>query len=134
MTARAFPNSHESRLGLFWFLATDRNPSRLVSLSRPISEVSEFAGIQRLNTSHLEVWPDIQRVDQSLKGYDFDFFPRGHVEFAPGQERWLLFLDQKLKRGAFIAHIVISWNIPRDRLMARWCHEYRSIACVGPPI
>jgi hypothetical protein len=134
MAAPTFCNPYEPRVGLFWFLAKDRNASRFVTLSRPASETSEQAGVRRLFKTHREVWPDIQRLDQRLEEYDFDFFPRGHVEFSRVQERWFLFLDQKLLRGAFVAHVVIEWNIPRDRLAARWRGDYRSVACVGPPM
>jgi hypothetical protein len=69
--------SNEPRLGLFWFIAKDRGPSRFASLSRPFSGVSEVAGFKTLDEGHVDIWPTVQRLDQSLADYEYDYFPRG---------------------------------------------------------
>ena len=82
------------RLGLFWFIAKDRNHSRFASISRPFSRVAEVAGFKTLDEGHVDVWPTLQRLDQSLADYDYDYFPRGRVNWrreddsmAPGPRR-----------------------------------------------
>ena len=87
--------SNEPRLGLFWFIAKDRSPSRFASLSRPFSGVSEVAGFKTLDEGHVDIWPTVQRLDQILMDYDYDYFPRGRVNWRKEDDRWLLVLDPK---------------------------------------
>ena len=125
--------SNEPRLGLFWFIAKDRGPSRFASISRPFSGVAEVAGFKTLDEGHVDVWPTLQRLDQTLADYDYDYFPRGRVNWRKEDDRWLLVLDPKLNRGTFIAYIVLAWKIPRTRLLVLTDAHYRSLARVGAP-
>jgi hypothetical protein len=125
--------SNEPRLGLFWFIAQDRNTSRLASCSRPFSRVSEVAGFKTLEEGHVDIWPAVQRLDQTLMDYDYDYFPRGRVNWRREDDRWLLVLDPKLNRAPFITHVVTAWKIPRNRLLVLTDAHYRSMARVGPP-
>jgi hypothetical protein len=125
--------SNEPRLGLFWFIAEHRRPSRSASLSRAFSQVTEVAGFKTLDEGHVDVWPTVQRLDQTLLDYDYDHFPRGRVNWRKSDDRWLLVLDPKLNRAPFIAHIVFGWKIPRSRLLTLTDIHYRSFARVGPP-
>ena len=125
--------SNEPRVGLFWFIAKERGPSRFCSLSRPFSGVSEVAGFKTLDKGHVDIWPTVQRLDQSLADYEYDYFPRGRVNWRKEDDRWLLVLDPKLNRSPFITYIVVAWKIPRKRLLVLTDAHYRSMARVGPP-
>jgi hypothetical protein len=125
--------SHKPRLGLFWFIAKDRNASRFAALSRPLVEVPEIGDFQKLNESHADAWSEVQRLDSGLKHYEFDFFARGRVDFFRPGRRWLLLIDSKLQRGTFVAHIVLQWGIPPGHLTVKIAREYQSTACIGPP-
>jgi hypothetical protein len=50
--------SKQPRLGLFWFIAKDRNASRFAAFSRPLVEVPEIGDFQKLNESHADAWPE----------------------------------------------------------------------------
>ena len=97
-------------MGLFWFIAKDRNPSRFVSISRPFSEVAEVAGFKTLDEGHVDVRPTVQRLDHTLADYDYDYFPRGRMNWRKEDDRRLLVFDSKLNRGTFIAYIVRAWE------------------------
>ena len=133
METKPVLQSNEPRVGLFWFIAQDREPSRFASCSRPFSQVSEVAGFKTINEGHVDVWQTLQRLDQSLADCDYDYFPRGRVNWRKKDDRWLLVLDPKLKRAPFITHIVTTWKIPRNRLLVLTDAHYRSTARVGPP-
>jgi hypothetical protein len=125
--------ANEPRLGLFWFTAQDHNPSRFASFSRPFSRVCEIGGFKTLDEGHVDVWPTLQRLDQTLLPHEYEYFPRGRVNWRKEDDRWLLVLDPKLNRSPFITHIVTTWRIPRNRLLVLPDAHYRSIARVGPP-
>ena len=120
-------------MGLFWFIAKDRSPSHFASLSRPFSRVAEVAGFKTLDEGHADVWPTLQRLDRNLVDHDYDYFPRGRVNWRKEDDRWLLVLDPKLNRETFIAYIVLAWKIPRNRLLVLTDAHYRSLARVGAP-
>jgi hypothetical protein len=130
---KSAPPSKEPRIGLFWFIAEDRRPSRFASASRPFSEVSEIGGFKTLDEGHVDVWPTLQRHDQTLADYEYDYFPRGRVNWRKEDERWLLVLDPKLNHSPFITFIVHSWKIPRRRLLVLTDSHYRSLARIGHP-
>jgi hypothetical protein len=127
------PVPPEPRLGLFWFIAKDRTSSRFASLSRPFCEVSEIGGFKTLDEGHVDVWPRLQRVDQTLLPYEYEYFPRGRVNWRKEDDRWLLVLDPKLNHSPFITYIVIAWKLPLKRLLVLPDAHYRSISRVGPP-
>jgi hypothetical protein len=122
-----------SRIGLFWFIAKDRNPARFAGVSRPWSSVPTVAGKKSLDQDHADVWPIVQKLDQKLQQYPGDYFPRGRLIWSEDDNRWQLFVDQKLKRGAYVAHIAIAWKTPLKRLVVNVDSQYRSSACVGFP-
>jgi hypothetical protein len=121
------------RIGHFWFIAKDRNPSRFVGVSRPLSSIVAKDGVKRLAQDHAALWPILQQMDEKLRPYDYAYFPRGHVEWREDEARYVYLLDAKLNRGAFVAPIVLDWKTPRQRLAIYSILQYRSIACVGPP-
>jgi hypothetical protein len=102
-------------------------------LTRPFSGVAEVAGFKTLDEGHVDVWPTLQRHDHTLVDYEYDYFPRGRVNWRKGDDRWLLVLDAKLNRAPFIACIVLAWKIPRNRLLVLTDAHYRSLARVGAP-
>jgi hypothetical protein len=53
------------------------------------------------------------------------------VNWRKEDDRWILVLDPKLNRETFIAHIVLAWKIPRNRLLVLTDAHYRSLARVG---
>ena len=123
MTARA-ADTNEPRIGLFWFIATDRRTSRFAALSRPFSEVREIGGFKTLDEGHVDVWKTLQRRHRALFDYEYEYFPRGRVNWRREDDRWLLVLDPKLNRDPFIDHIAGAWNLPRNWLLV----------LTGPPI
>jgi hypothetical protein len=124
---------NEARIGLFWFIAEDRKASRFASISRPFSEVSEIGGFKTLDEGHVDVWPTLQRLDQTLVDDEYDYFPRGRVNWRKEDDRWLLVLDPKLNHSPFITYIVLSWTLPRSRLLVLTDAHYRSLARIGHP-
>jgi hypothetical protein len=121
------------RIGLFWFIAKDRNLARFAEVSRPWSSVPTVAGKKALDQEHADVWSIVQKLDHKLQRYPGDYFPRGRLIWLEDRDRWELMVDQKLNRGAFVAHIAIAWKTPLRRLVVNVDSEYRSLACVGVP-
>lgn len=121
------------RIGLFWFIAKDRNPARFAGVSRPWSSVPTVAGKKALDQEHADVWSIVQKLDHKLQRYPGDYFPRGRLIWLEDGDRWQLLVDQKLNRGAYVAHIAIAWKTPLRRLVVNVDSEYRSFACVGFP-
>jgi hypothetical protein len=124
--------SSESRLGLFWFVATDRKASRFASLSRSFNEVAEIGGFKTLDEGHVDVWLKLKRLHQALVPYEYEHFPRGRVNWRKEDDKWILLLDPKLNSDPFIAHVTNTWSLPRNRLLVLTDAHYRSVAHVGP--
>lgn len=70
-----------------------------------------------LDDGHVDIWPTIQRLDQILMDYDYDYFPRSRVNWRKEDDRSLLVFDPKLNRSPFITCISLAWKIPRNRLL-----------------
>jgi hypothetical protein len=90
------------RIGVFWFIAKDRNPARFAGVSRPWSSVPTIAGKKVLDQDHADVWPIVQKLGHKLQPYPDDYFPRGRLTWLEDGDRWQLFVDQKLKRGCTV--------------------------------
>jgi hypothetical protein len=76
----------EPRLGLFWFIANDRKASRFASFSRPFKAVAEIGGFKTIEEGHVNIWPALQRDDPGLEGYEYDYFPRGRVNWRAARQ------------------------------------------------
>jgi hypothetical protein len=101
-----------SRIGLFWFVAKDRNPARFAGVSRPWSSLPTVAGKKVLVQDHADVWPIVRKLDHWLQRYPDDYFPRGRLIWLEDGDRWQLLVDQKLNRGAYVAHVALAWKTP----------------------
>src|SRR4051794_23490003 len=100
------------KTGVFWFVATDPSaPSRMVSVLSPFN--IDFAGRDLVASphDHAVVWPRVQSLDPSLKNHDFEYFPRGRLEFSGPTRRWIVTIDSKLNRVAFIAYLSATWEL-----------------------
>jgi hypothetical protein len=127
------PKSNKPRVGVFLFIAKNRNPSRFACFTSKLEIIPEFKGIKAIPQTHAQAWLEIQRIDQSLSSYAYDYFPRGRLEFFVPGRRWLLFLDPELNRGAFVAYLVVKWQLNSGHLTVKTDTAYASKACVGSP-
>lgn len=101
---------------------------------RGLSVAFRKSRASKLSTKDTSTYgPTIQRFDPILVDYEYDYFPRGRVNWRKEDDRWLLVLDPKLNRSPFITHIVLAWNLPRSRLLVLTDAHYRSLARVGLP-
>jgi hypothetical protein len=66
------------------------------------------AGKKALDQDHADFWPIVQKLDHKLQRYPGDYFPRGRLIWLEDGDRWQLFVDQKLKRGACVVHIAFA--------------------------
>src|SRR6201993_2310157 len=123
------------KLGLFWFIGTSkRRPSRLVSFLQDFDAVPEVDHVRAVRCDPAEAWREIQRCDPQLAPYGFDYFPHGRLEFfAPGR-RWMLYVDAKLNRGAFIAYLVDKWRLDAGHLTVQLDRAYFSTPAIAPPL
>lgn len=121
------------KVGLFWFIAKDRNPARFAGVSRPWSSVLTAKGRKALDRGHADAWSLVQKLDHKLQRYPGDYFPHGRLVWLEDGDRWQLLVDRKLNRGVYIAHIAMTWKPPLGRLVVNVDPNYRSLACVGFP-
>jgi hypothetical protein len=121
------------RIGVFWFVATDTSLSRLVSLTWPFNIDAEGADLRTVPYDHMRAWPEVQRLDQSLVGFEYDHFPRGRLEFFPPGRRWLLGIDAKLDRSSFTINLIVYWRLPPGHLTITVDPAYTSAVSVPDP-
>ena len=62
----------------------------------------KWQALRPLDEGHVDVWPTVQRLDQSVVDYEYDYFPRGRVNWRKEDDQWLLVLDPKLN------HVLLS--------------------------
>lgn len=87
----------EPRLGLFWFIPSN-GKYRFASKSLPLSEVEAVSGIKTLEDGHPSVWKEVVRLDRSLRHYEYEFFPRGRVNWIEDDNRFLIVADSLILR------------------------------------
>lgn len=121
------------RVGIFWFCAEGRKPARLVGISRSWSGTPVIRGTKKLDLDHENGWTYVQRLNPALAPFGFDHFPRGRLEWQEHSDQWRLYVDQKLKRGAFVVTVLRAWKPPRAHLVVVPETQYRSVANIGIP-
>jgi hypothetical protein len=75
-----------SRIGVFWFIAKDRNPARFAGVSRPWS-LPTVACKKVLDQDHADVLPFVQKLDHRLQRHPDDYFPRGRLIWLEDGDR-----------------------------------------------
>jgi hypothetical protein len=116
------------RLGLFWFVAKDRNWSRLAGCE-PSPRCTQPGRVP----DAAEPRARVRRAISSSTDRAVDYFPRGRLEYCDGRHIWLLSLDRKPNRGAFSAEVVLAWHPAPRNAAERVDPDFKSVACVRPP-
>lgn len=105
-------SSPQPRLGVFWFIPwKDRH--RFAAKSLPHDQVANIGGIKTFPESHEEVWSEIARIDGHLGSFEYEYFPRGRVNWIEERDQFLLLADRQILR--LDLHLVV---IERFRLDA----------------
>lgn len=121
------------KVGVFWFVAPNGSASRLISVLSPFDINAVGLDFAKAPHDHEASWPEVRDSSPELAGYDFDYFPRGRLDyFAPGR-RWIFSVDPKLKRNTFIACLVSNWCLPPGHVTVKGEDAYASRASVGEP-
>lgn len=121
------------RLGIFWFWGDGRKRSNFVGISRPWAGTAVIAGARKLDIGHQDGWAHAQRLSPALASFEFDYFPRGRLEWQQPTDQWRLYVDQKLLRGAFVTTVLLNWKPPKAQLVVLNDSQYRSRANIGLP-
>ncbi|MDI1262775.1 MAG: hypothetical protein PS018_05920 [bacterium] len=82
----------------------------------------------------MAAWRLAQGLYPKLQPHAFDFFPRGCVRHCAVRQLWIVELDPKLARGAFVAHLVMNWPLAPTRIAVLADRSCASEARVGPPV
>lgn len=133
MRSTVLDPSDMPRLGLFWFVRDRTGEAQFISLSRPWDEVAMEGGFRTLNEGHYQVWRDITRNHAHLRGYEYEEFPRGRVNWVEEGDRWLLLVDPVLMHPAFCSAVIDEFRLPREKLTLLTDSHYRSSERVNPP-
>ncbi len=116
----------EPRIGLFWGIPREAQTLRLVGLSRPASQVVVVAGFKTLDEGHVDIWPTVVRRWPELQTYQYEYFPRGRVNWREEDEVFLLLLDRKLMTDTFLGLLTSRWSLPVARTLITSDPHYRS--------
>jgi hypothetical protein len=121
------------KIGLFWFVATNRHSCWLASLRSPI-DIEGFRSALRCSPyDHKSAWTVVLQLNPSLAAYSFDHFPRGRLEYYPPARRWIFSVDQKLNRRSFVSYMAINWKLPPGHVTVKTELAYASLASVREP-
>lgn len=120
------------KLAVFWFVSSEENRSRLVSLRWPF-DINNARALQCIPYGHEPAWADVQRADTTLSGHPFDFFPRGRLEYFPPTRRWIFSVDPLLEAGCFIKYLVNNWELPMGHVTVEVEPSYCSSMPVQRP-
>lgn len=85
-------SSFEPRIGLFWFIPSGSS-FRFAGKSRPLVRVATIGGMKTLSDGHPEVWKALIKRDLSLGTYQYEFFPRGRVNWIEEGNQFLVLGD-----------------------------------------
>src|SRR4051794_18591386 len=106
------------RLGIFWFCGDGRKQSQLVGISCSWSTIPAVADRSaKVPLSHEEGWLHVQSLCPQLSAISFDHFSRGRLVWHGASDQWRLYVDQKLRRGAFTVEILYKWSPPKAQLV-----------------
>lgn len=112
------------RLGLFWFVGTS-DDYRFVGLSKDAEDVPTIGGFKTLDEGHVDVWEDVVRKTPELSRYGYEFFPRGRVNWAADDDRYILLADRRILALRLHLEVVDVWHLPKDRLLVLSDPHYR---------
>lgn len=75
--------THEPKVGIFWFLGTE-----LIEFSTPARDQPQVQGFVDSPFDHADKWQEIQKVFPQLRNKDYTFLPRGRVIYAGPRKRF----------------------------------------------
>lgn len=128
----------EPHLGIFWFagpLASGRDEvasPQLIASSTPASKVPLIGGFKTTDPGHVDIWPSLQRKHGFLRGYPYEFFPRGRVNYLADTDRYLVLLDPELLRPPFVQLVEERFFLPPSRDVMTDSHYRTRVRCGVP--
>lgn len=111
-------------LGLFWFVGPIEQ-AELVGLSRDEGDVPTIGGFRTLVEGHVDIWRGIVRTRPELASYEYEFFPRGRVNWSSDDDRYILLADRKILDAGLHLQVVAEWHLPPDRVEVLSDPHYR---------
>ena len=116
---KATPGPH---LGLFWALPSTNDGWDVIAFRRPFAEVAEIGGFRTLEDGHVDLWRRIAPDHFA----DYEDFPRGRVNWREADGKFLLLLDQTLRRREWIRRVVDRLGLPPAETLVMIDAHYRS--------
>lgn len=132
-------NDNSPKLGIFWFVGpvSTSEPSiiaapRLLAVATPADQVPLVGGFRTTDPGHVDVWPSLRRQHAFLRGYPYEFFPRGRVNYLGEADQFLVLLDPTIAGAEFLQFIDREFCLPASRLVLTDSHYRTTVRCGAP--
>lgn len=96
---------HESKVGAFYIIG-----GKIASNDVPVRDGESYGDFVNYS-SHWDLWKAIQRVHPELRKYDYADFPRGRIVYNKKENKYIMYLDPKLKKTEYINLIKSRYNL-----------------------
>jgi hypothetical protein len=98
------------KIGIFWIIEGE-----IVEFHVDAATVKPYMGFRDSPLTHLETWPQVQKMWKVTRGRDYETFPRGRV-IGVGPDRFRLFLSPiDAKNKVQVRQIMSVFNLPFDK-------------------
>ncbi|WP_259673934.1 MBL fold metallo-hydrolase [Rhizobium sp. NZLR10] len=106
------------RLGIIWFVPTTGKGYRFTSLANDCERVSVIGGFKTVDEGHVDTWSKVVAADRRLSRYDYEYFPRGRVNWRQEDNAFLLLADPRIFDLKLHNVVAQRWHLERNRAFA----------------
>ncbi|MCJ9691384.1 hypothetical protein MOV76_07020 [Rhizobium sp. PRIMUS64] len=114
--------SQAPRLGIFWFVES-RGNLRLVSLAHDVGKVASIGGFKTIEEGHVDAWSKVAAADRSIARFDYEYFPRGRVNWREEDNAFLLLADAHIFALNLQAVIIDRWHLGDNVMLLKDPHH-----------
>lgn len=104
---------NEPRVGFFWMLPSENIVPNIVGFGIPASEAYPQSGFRTDERSHYDTWEILSKCPPYSE-YDYEYWPRGRVNFIEDTGLFLILGDKKLNNKSYKNSILKEFNIPEE--------------------
>lgn len=100
----------QPKVGIFWVFRR-----RLLMAACPVEDGVECSGAIDSRHDHVDYWKVLQRRHPELRALEYEQVPRGRVVFFQSDQRFCVYLDERLRTPALQQRVRKAFDLPASR-------------------
>lgn len=108
----------QPRIGIFWWLPTT---NEIVEFTQVLQQIQIVGGFRTSDYDHVTAWRIYISSRKELSSYDYEYHPRGRVNWSQA-DGFILLADKVILTKGKHKEIISKWGLPSETIVLTDLH------------